>query len=372
MTTVLSFQGVIRNLSYHPSVRRGLLRVFDADTIEFSRSYGMMQKGDISIGFSTWVSPKRTRSYPFARLYNIYHLPKRITVIPIIKDEGIGGDCDRINAITLSWMNLANVFIILAYYNKARIGKDNKITKQQFDSNHVRAYVREIWDYQQTALHWNTMHFQRDYRDIFLKAVQSYETISEQLGVTLHNSNDHLKALSKYSENNQFKLELFRKKSLEASRLAMINESVTQHRHEFLQEGAKGLFTLKNYLGGEYHLTADEIYFVGDEVIIQESKNATRGKLPKLSDIQDGLFKLILFANLDELILNNVSRSFRVRLKLTGPLLSTLRLPITNLAEIETFSIMNALSPADRKLLLMLNEEVVANPKLEILIAGNS
>jgi hypothetical protein len=371
MVTVLNFQGVIRNLTYHPSVRKGLLRTFDIDSIAFNRSYGLIRKGDIQIGFSTWVSPKRTRSYPFARLYNIYHVPKRITIIPIIKDEGLRGDCDRINAITLSWMNLANVFIVLAYYDNASAGKEGKITKQQFNLAHVRAYVNEIWDYQQTALHWNTLHFERDYRDIFLKAVRRYKELSLQLGVPLHNSSDHLKTLAKYCEADQFKLELFRKKSLESSRLAMINESVTQHRHEFLQEGAKGLFTLRNYLGGEYYLTADEVYLVDDIVIIQESKNATKGKLPKLADIQDGLFKLILFANLDELTLNDVARSFRVRLKLTGPLQGVLQLPAT-IDEILKFGFFNNLSTSETKLLEMLNQEVAMNPKLHITISPNS
>ncbi|MCK4523713.1 hypothetical protein KAU15_02195, partial [candidate division WOR-3 bacterium] len=33
-------------------------------------------------GLSKWVSPKRTRSYPYARIYNTLNASKRITVIP--------------------------------------------------------------------------------------------------------------------------------------------------------------------------------------------------------------------------------------------------------------------------------------------------
>lgn len=67
------------------------------------------------IGYSQWVSPRR---------------------VTIIKDEGINGDLDRINAITFSWMNLANVYIILAYYDSAvaHPSRPGKITKQKLDA----------------------------------------------------------------------------------------------------------------------------------------------------------------------------------------------------------------------------------------------
>ncbi|MCA1624887.1 MAG: hypothetical protein LC768_03150 [Acidobacteria bacterium] len=35
---------------------------------------------------SKWVSPKRTRSYPFERVFNTLNVSKKITVIPIVKD----------------------------------------------------------------------------------------------------------------------------------------------------------------------------------------------------------------------------------------------------------------------------------------------
>jgi len=43
---------------------------------------------------SKWVSPKRTRSYPYQRVYNTLSFSKKVTVIPIIKDEGADGDRD--------------------------------------------------------------------------------------------------------------------------------------------------------------------------------------------------------------------------------------------------------------------------------------
>lgn len=40
--------------------------------------------------------------------------------------------------------------------------------------------------------------------------------------------------------------------------------------------------------------------------------------MPSLDNIKDGLFKLILFANLDSLMLNNKQVTFISKLKLTG------------------------------------------------------
>ena len=97
------------------------------------------------------MSPKRTRSYPFARLYDILNAPKRITVIPVLKDEGVDGDLDRIQFSTISWMNLFDIYIVLAYYESAirnsRSGQSgrNKISKQSFSPDFVERQILDIW-----------------------------------------------------------------------------------------------------------------------------------------------------------------------------------------------------------------------------------
>lgn len=55
-----------------------------------------------NFAISKWVSPKRTRSYPFERVYNTLSVSKKFTVIPIIKDEGSKGDRDFIQWDTIS------------------------------------------------------------------------------------------------------------------------------------------------------------------------------------------------------------------------------------------------------------------------------
>jgi hypothetical protein len=107
-----------------------------------------------SFAISKWVSPKRTRSYPFERVFNTLHISKKITVIPIIKDEGAKGDRDFIQWDTVSLMSLLDVFVIFAYYTKAEKA-DPKITNQQFDNKYVLSKIEEIEQYHSSALHWN-------------------------------------------------------------------------------------------------------------------------------------------------------------------------------------------------------------------------
>ena len=59
------------------------------------------------VAVSWWVSPKRTRSYPYTRVYDSLGFSgKKVTVIPIIKDEGFDGDRDFLQWDTVSLMSL--------------------------------------------------------------------------------------------------------------------------------------------------------------------------------------------------------------------------------------------------------------------------
>lgn len=88
----MELKGTVRNIRYTACVRTGELKRLPAATFDVNRAstFGILtydEKGDEVIGYSKWVSPKRTRSYPFARIYNTYHLPKKVTIIPVMKDE---------------------------------------------------------------------------------------------------------------------------------------------------------------------------------------------------------------------------------------------------------------------------------------------
>lgn len=332
---------------------------------------GLLETPDGTVGFSKWVSPKRTRSYPFERIYRTYNAPKIITVIPIIKDEGRDGDLDKIQASTISWMNLLNIYIVLGYYDQAITSRRyaGKITRQQLNEAHVRAQIEEILAYKQSALHWNRTLIEDRFRATFDQALNAYADISARTGVPVHEQ----RGLRAYAAELEQDLQQFWIRSLRGSRGAALRESRTIHALEYLGDGYKGIFELENYLGGTYHLTADEILTAEGVTIIQESKNASRTPFPSASDIRDGLFKLILFANLDRLESEVGEHSFKTRLKLTGQgIQGVLRLPCTDEA-LAAFVVANRGLLKARPLdsIAKLRLEVAHNQKLEIEIRGN-
>ena len=90
-----------------------------------------------TIAVSWWVSAKRTRSYPYARVYDTLSFSgKKITIIPVMKDEGKQGDRDFLQWDTIALMSLLGVYVIIGYYTDAErsLRYRHKITKQRFDS----------------------------------------------------------------------------------------------------------------------------------------------------------------------------------------------------------------------------------------------
>lgn len=374
---VLNFQGFIRDVVYAPVLIPNL-KTYDLNSFNINQSkpFGIVSLDSLqnNLAFSQWKSPKRTRTYPFARIYNTYHLnSKKITIIPIIKDEGADGDNDRINFITMSWMNLLNVYIILAWYERADRVTDNNINKlknQKFSNEYINQKLLEISCYQLTALHWNITHFEKDFETVYFNAVNSYKNISSNQNVKLHPYSKHIEVLNSFKKDGKFSIQIFKESTLDRSLAAARRESKTKHKLEFLSDGYKGVFSISNYLGGIYYLTSDEVYQQGTIFIIQESKNSSSRQMPSEDDIKDGLFKLILFSNLEYLYLDENPVEFTTRLKLTGKLKGSLHLP-SETTVIEEFCHINSFKKNQIKIVQSLNLETKQNSKLNILITSN-
>ena len=374
----LYLTGFIRDATYTPYLIPNQFSEYNISQFDVNQAqvYGLINLGvsGNNLAFSKWVTPKRTRSYPFARIYNTYHLnSKKVTIIPIIKDEGAGTqNNDRINFITFSWMNLLNIYIILAWYEDAerKPNTTDRITNQILNAESVREKLLEVSRYQMTALHWNTTHFEKDFESIYLNAVAGYKKISREENVAVHSLANHLQTLEKFKMDGHFSLTSFKEATLPRSYEAAHRESLTEHMLESLEENTKGVFHISNYLGGQYHLTADEVYWEDDQLIIQESKNSSKGKLPAEDDIKDGLFKLILFANMEQVSVDQRANvQFVTRLKLTGNLVGNLFLPC-EADDIFGFCAENRLSQVLQKRVFLLNQEARENNKLQIWITG--
>lgn len=373
----LNFEGFIKDVQYTAFLAKNLPQYeYAGFDINEAKTYGKIIFPNGEFAYSKWVSPKRTRSYPFERLYNTFNSPMRLTVIPVLKDEGIDGDLDRIQYSTISWMNLLNIYIVLAYYDKAvknsrplQVSK-NKITNQKFNVNAVNEQMLKINSYKQSALHWNRSLIEDSFINIYELALDSYKTISDETNVRMHDRSIQEQYLT--TVLNDF--ENFKNISLNSSKVASFRETQTSHELEHLSDGTKATFQIKNYLGGIYYLTADEVIQSKDVYIIQESKNSTTGFLPSLSDIKDGLFKLILYSNLDTLHLNLKPVNFKSCLKLTGKKVAgALTMPCDESSIMQFLNInKDNYTKKEEETLSKLNQEASSNQKLVIQISSNA
>lgn len=343
---------------------------FDINNV---KPYGLLSFANSQVAYSKWTSPKRTRTYPFSRLYNTYNEAKVLTIIPVMKDEGLDGDLDKIQYSTISWMNLLNVYIVLACYDNAEKNRSpkqknrHKLTNQRLNVDDVNSQIKAIATYKQSALHWNRSLFEERFAEIYEKAVLAYEDIASRTNVKVHPR----EAKIQYLETVKQDYRQFRDISLKGSQGAAVREAKTLHSREYLKDGGKSVFLIENYLGGVYHLTADEVLYEEGICIIQESKNSTKQFLPSISDIKDGLFKLILFANLDLLRVDGHKVNFSTRLKLTGyKVRGNIRFPCTE-KELGKFASSNNVSSTQLNLLRKLNLEATQNRNLTIEIGGN-
>ena len=285
-----------------------------------------------TFAISKWVSPKRTRSYPFERVFNTLHISKKITVIPVVKDEGEKGDRDFIQWDTVSLMSLLDVFVIFAFYEKADKA-DNKITNQKFNNKYVISKIKEIEQYHSSALHWNLNELNTNLHSIIDKVKTSYSNIEKFTGVKLHNPN----GLDNFKEKIGKDVSLFMAFSRDKAEKAQSREYVTQQPKESLSTLTKAKITITNYLGGQYFLTVDEILLSKDKVSLIEGKHSTNALLPSKGDIKDGLLKMILYCNLSDVSANGKKIKSEAILSLTSTKLKGSITSLNTKKEISTF-----------------------------------
>ena len=309
--------GQIRNIKYKPILCDQLPKVTEDDfDYALERMVAFIlehSNGDIAI--SKWVSAKRTRSYPYARVYNTLNWSgKKVTIIPIFKDEGKDGDRDFLQFDTISLMSLLQVYVIIAYYADARKNNryQNKITDQKFDSKYISIKLKEITSFVSDALHWN-MEQLDEVGSIADIASMSYKRISENLGVEMH---------SEKSQRGKIKLlqkgiEAFKEASRASAILAQKREVVTVQPKEVL-EGEKATITIRNFYNGFYAFTVDECFIDSGSVYLIEGKHSKSADIPGIDDIKDALLKMILYCNLDEVNINGNVYDVVPVLKLTS------------------------------------------------------
>lgn len=299
----MEITGTIIGIKYKPLFIENLQKIdikdFDINTVPATC---LIESKNNLFAISKWVSPKRTRSYPFERVYNSLGISKKITVIPIVKDEGAKGDRDYIQWDTVSLMSLLDVFVVFAYYDKAEINPRNKqkITNQQFNNTYVISKIKEIEQYHSSALHWNLNELRSNFHKLIDKVKLSYSKIEKTTKVVLHN----ISGIDNFKDKIGQDVSLFMEFSREKVQKAQEREFVTIQPKESLSTLTKAKITINNYLGGQYFLTVDEIEILKDTIFLIEGKHSKNSILPSKGDIKDGLLKMILYSNLTNVKIN--------------------------------------------------------------------
>jgi hypothetical protein len=300
----MQIYGEITGIKYKPFLCNTLVKYdieeFDKALSE-SGSFILEIDKENRIAVSRWVSPKRTRSYPYARIYDTLSFSgRKVTIIPIIKDEGKDGDRDFLQWDTISLMSLLGIYVIIGYYVEAvRNPKyKNKITNQKFDTDYIKSEISRLLPYQSDALHWNLEQIDKIFQ-IAILAFDSYNRISENLRVEMHSMEAAQQRIEELYKRKEEFMKLSRKLAYKAQR----RESITIQPKESLS-GTKGMITIKNYIGGYYYFTCDEVEIHGNELYLIEGKHGTN-VYPSLNDVKDGLLKMILYTNLKKVYYNN-------------------------------------------------------------------
>lgn len=308
----------ITGIEYKPFLSKELHEYrFEELPLAISKSSVFIIKDDQGTPFavSWWVSPKRTRSYPYARVYNTLSFSgKKVTIIPVIKDEGKRGDRDYLQWDTISLMSLLDIYVILGFYDKAEKSPrfESKITKQAFNIDYLTSQFKRLFNYKSSALHWNLEQLD-DIVNIASKALDSYLRIAAELRVEMHSEPHALKRIQQLEESK----DSFKQFSRNLAHTAQVRESVTIQPKELL-DGEKAIITIKNYLGGLYFFTIDEFQLIGKCISLIEGKYTKSMNLPSLDDIKDGLIKMVVFTNLKNVFIGSREFEHRSILKLTS------------------------------------------------------
>lgn len=299
------FAKIIKGIRYKPLLTRELntFNINDIDKVLSSEATFILNVGGKNqIALSWWTSAKRTRTYPCARVYDsLNFVGKKATIIPIFKDEGYEGDRDFLQWDTISLMSLLGVYVIISHYKNALPSSRYacKITQQRFDTDQIRNEINNLLSYQSDALHWNLSQIDK-VGQMGQQALQSYDKISRRLGIKMHSRESADKRIKKLLEDKNVFMDLSR----ELAEKAQKRETVTKQPKEKLS-GTKATLTIKNYLGGLYYFTVDEFEIKENNLYLIEGKHTKDKNLPSLNDIKDGLLKMILFTNLENVMVKN-------------------------------------------------------------------
>lgn len=349
----MEIEAEIEKIEYHPLLCKPLPQVDFPEFIAgnaFRRSSFLLQYAPHkTFAVSHWRSPKRTRTYPYARVYDTLGYDARVTIVPFVKDEGFVGDRDFMQWDTVSLMSLLKVYVIPAYYKSAVRSQRyaGKITQQVLDFEYISERFMALAQFNQSdAVHWNMNEIREQGLYVARQAASNYASIESKLGIRMHS----IKELENRIETMLGDVESYRARSRANAMSAQKRESETNHAAERLR-GHKALLTIKNFIGGYYYWTADEAQVAGSRLFLVEKKHSSKHPLPSIGDIKDALLRMILFCNLTNVRVDDKQYAPRPVIGLTSDRLSDFCHSGMNGGQIARFFEKNKLKPGAQSII---------------------
>ncbi|MGI8788047.1 MAG: hypothetical protein ACR2HG_09835 [Pyrinomonadaceae bacterium] len=342
------------------------LREFKFENFDINKTTGAFRlaQGDKTLAVSRWISPKRTRSYPYERVYDTLRYDgKKAAIIPVVKDEGLGGERDFLQWDTISLLSLLDVHVVLAYYKDAvkNTKRADQITAQKFDNEYIASRLKEVFDFKGSAREWNELEAKR-LKNTFEKAKLAYAEISKNTKTYLHDETA-LNQLIKLAETP----ESFALFSRSKSRRGQSRELESIQPKEALATDTKGGVTITNLAGGKYFFTCDETRVEDKTLYLIEDKHSSRAIMPSENDIKDGLLKMMLYTNLKNVRVGKNPVEEKAVLRLTSSKLIGLINSASSEEDTAKFYEANKLEISKRNLIKKLFEEARANKFMIIL-----
>lgn len=364
----------IESVRYKPLVNDDL-RTIKSENFDINAAPGaflLAAGASKTIAVSRWISPKRTRSYPYERVYDTlaYRDGVKASVIPVVKDEGLGGDRDFLQWDTISLLSLLDVYFIPAFYTRAEKNakRSDRIAAQKLDGADAAAQLIELSKFSGTARQWNEQQARR-LKSVFEKARAAYREISKQTKTYLHDEtalNELIELLAGAAPAADF-AEYSRRKALRGQS----RELSSIQPKEALATDSKGAVTITNLAGGKYFFTCDETRVEDKTLFLIEAKHSRRAILPSENDIKDGLVKMMIYTNLQNVRVEGAGKvSAKAVLRLTSSSMSGALGSNAAEAEIAAFLAANQFDVSRQNLIRKLFAEARANDFMIILEKG--
>ena len=269
--------------------------------------------GDDVVAISVWTTPKRTKTYPFPRVYStLGHHGKKITIIPVQASYGKHGDDNKLQPGTISWMSGLGVYVIVGVYTKAKMRPKGKaaanaskgkastqgepvFTSFEFENDELLEQVKEIVSNCPKVEDWNQKQLVR-IPSLLKTAIENNRRLGKELGVLVRS----FKSLEKKLEVWDTDMPKFLLDSDKESEKAQHREFSSDQKLENVP-GKKGKFNVDMGNSKTIFLTADSVSIDKKNKIIEilEGKHTTKGKFPDENDVLDALFKLMIFKKSD-------------------------------------------------------------------------